>query len=330
MFGAATQRLTTAFIFVARYNMRVSVRIVFMGSPEFSQPSLLSLSRAYPVVGVVTQPDRPAGRGKKMAEPPVKTLARSLEIDCIQPARLSTPQAMEALRAWAPDLVVVAAFGQILRPEVLGLPKFGCINVHASLLPRWRGASPINAAILHGDLHTGITIMKMDEGLDTGPILSQESIRIEGDETAGELSEKLADLGAQLLIDTLPGYLSGEIAPLEQDGSHSTYAPMLQKGDGRLDFLEPAEDLRRKVLAFNPWPGAFIDVNETRLKVHRAGSVPGQSGPGTPLVMDSKPAVGTGDGILVLEEVQPAGKRPMPGNVFLNGFHGWEQAFLGG
>ena len=226
-----------------------------MGSPDFALSTLRALHENYSVVGVVTQPDRAAGRGRELKSPPVKTLALELGIPVIQPEKLREPEAMEQLRAWSPDVIVVAAFGQILRQDVLDLPKFGCINVHASLLPRWRGAAPINAAILHGDEETGITIMKMDAGLDTGPILTQRSVRIQPDETAGSLFETLSQLGADLLLDTLPGYISGEIKPRPQPEEGATYAGMLKKEDGLLDFSRPAEELERKVRAFNPWPG---------------------------------------------------------------------------
>ena len=175
-------------------------RIVFMGSPGFALPTLKALADHFPVVGVVTQPDRPAGRGRHLQPPPVKTLAQSMGLPLIQPQRLQDPDAMARLRAWAPELIVVAAFGQILRPEVLNLPPYGCLNVHASLLPRWRGAAPVQAAILHGDPETGVTIMKMDPGLDTGPIISQRATRIGSEDTGGALSDRLARLGAQLLL----------------------------------------------------------------------------------------------------------------------------------
>src|SRR5512133_3181424 len=185
--------------------------VVFMGSPDFSLPALRALSEAYDVVGVVTQPDRASGRGRELKAPPVKRLALELGIPVIQPEKLRQPGAMEQLRAWNPELIVVAAFGQLLRKDVLDLPRFGCINVHASLLPRWRGAAPINAAILHGDEQTGVTIMVMDVGLDTGPILSKRAIRLAPDETAGSAFEKLSQLGADLLIETLPDYISGKL-----------------------------------------------------------------------------------------------------------------------
>ncbi len=297
-----------------------------MGSPEFAVPTLRALAEAYPVVGVVTQPDKPAGRGRKPTPPPVKREAQALGIPVMQPRRLRAPEAFEQLQAWQPDLIVVAAYGQILRPNVLELPRYGCINVHASLLPRWRGASPIQHAILHGDEETGITIMVMDEGMDTGPILSQEALPIAADDTAATLSEKLSALGARLLLETLPGYLSGEIQPRPQPEEGVTYAPLLKKADGRLDFSEPAEALARKVRAFNPWPGAFTEWTRGLLKVHRAHALAMPSpGEGVRLVVDGKPAIGTAEGVLVLDEVQPAGKKAMPGEVFLRGARGWAE-----
>jgi len=294
-----------------------------MGSPDFALPSLKALSAVYALAGVVTQPDRIAGRGRELKPPPVKTLAGELGLPVIQPEKLRQPEAMERLRAWAPEVIVVAAFGQILKPEVLDLPPFGCLNVHASLLPRWRGAAPINAAILHGDVQTGVTIMKMDEGLDTGPILSQRAIPIGPDETAGSLFEVLAQLGAETLLETLPRYLSGEIVPRPQPQEGVTYAPMLRKEDGSLDFTQPAERLARQVRAFHPWPGTYFDWQGGMLKVHRARSVPGKSRAGERVVFKGQPAVGTSEGLLVLEEVQPAGKKSMSAKAFLTGARGW-------
>ena len=296
-----------------------------MGSPEFAVPSLLRLaSEPYPVVGVVTQPDRPAGRGRALAPPPVKSLALELGLPVIQPERLRDPAAMAQLQGWSPDLIVVAAYGQILRPAVLDLPRWGCLNVHASLLPRWRGAAPIQAAILHGDAHTGVTILRMDSGLDTGPLLSQRLTPIHPDETAGSLGERLAELGADLLLETLPGYLRGEIQPRPQDDSQATNAPMLRKGDGRLDFSEPAASLARRVQAFNPWPGAFTTWQGQPLKILRAHAA--EAGPmpaGRRTSLSDLPAISAIPGLLVLDEVHPAGKRAMPGEVFLRGARGW-------
>jgi methionyl-tRNA formyltransferase len=300
-------------------------RIVFMGSPDFALPSLGALANAYDVLGVVTQPDRASGRGRALKSPPVKLLARELDVPIIQPEKLRTPEAMEQLRAWDPDLIIVAAFGQILRKDVLDLPRYGCINVHASLLPRWRGAAPINAAILHGDEETGVTIMKMDVGLDTGPMLAQRSIRLTRDDTAGSVTETLSHLGADLLIETLPDYLSGKIQPVPQPEEDVTYAPMLKKEEGRLDFTRPAEELERRARAFNPWPGAFMDFDGTLLKVHRAHAIAEAENAeiGQKLIYQGQPAVSAGGGLLVLDEVQPAGKKTMSGKSFLAGARNW-------
>ena len=301
----------------------MTIKIVFMGSPEFALPTLVSLAAQYPVVGVITQPDQPAGRGRVLTPPPIKILAEQLGLPVIQPRRLHDPEATEQLHAWNPNLIVVAAFGQILRANVLGLPLHGCINVHASLLPRWRGAAPIQAAILHGDAKTGVTIMKMDPGIDTGPILSRRALPIDPDDTTDTLSPKLAQLGAGLLLETLPAYLRGELPPQPQDDSQATYAPLLKKEDGALDFYQSAEYLARKVRAYNPWPGAHMDWAGEMLKVHRAHAVEGPAAPGETVRIGKLPAVGTVTGLLVLDEVQPPGKKAMPGQVFLNGAREW-------
>ncbi len=322
---SAEQADTHPFLYVYAKIQTMEIRIVFMGSPDFSLSALTALHQHYSVIGVVTQPDRPAGRGRTLKAPPVKELALMLEIPVIQPQRLSEPQSMEQLRNWNPDLVVVAAFGQLLRPEVLELPRFGCINIHASLLPRWRGAAPINAAILHGDSQTGITIMQMDAGLDTGPIIQQRAIPIGAEDTAGCLFNRMADLGSELLIEILPAYLSGSIPPQAQNETLSTYAPMLSRQDGELDFTQPAEALARRVRAFNPWPGASLRWKNQLLKIHQAHAVDATSpGVGVLFIREGKPAIGTAAGCLVLDSVQPAGKRAMPAEIFLHGARDWE------
>ncbi len=303
-------------------------RIVYMGSPDFAVLILEALSKHCSILGVVTQPDRPAGRGGTLKPPAVKEAALRLGLPVIQPEKLRQPEAMDQLRAWTPDVIVVAAFGQILRQDVLELPPFGCVNVHASLLPRWRGAAPIQAAILAGDAETGITIMKMDSGVDTGPIISQRSIPIAGDETGGSLFGKLSILGADLLVETLPRYLSREIIPQPQAEQGSTYAPMLKKGDGLLDFNQPAAALERCVRAMNPWPGAYFEWQGGPLKIHKAHTdfvfTYMFQPPGTHTVHDGLPAIYGGDNtMLVLDEVQPAGKKPMPGKAFLAGARNW-------
>jgi methionyl-tRNA formyltransferase len=304
--------------------MDSSIRVVFMGSPDFAVPALDALAAHYALVGVVTQPDRPAGRSGTLKPPAVKTAALRLKLPVIQPEKLRYPEAMAQLQAWAPELIVVAAFGQILRPDVLDLPKFGCINIHGSLLPRGRGAAPIQAAILAGDYETGITIMKMDPGVDTGPMLSQRAIPISPEDTAGRLFEKLAPIGAELLLGTLSRYLSGELRPQPQPSEGVTYAPMLNKEDGRLDFTQPAAALERRVRAFNPWPGTWFEWNGAPVKVrHARVSTDKNPGVGQRLIIEGNPAIGTGAGMLILEEIQPAGKKSMPGKAFLSGARGW-------
>ncbi len=259
-----------------------------------------------------------------MTPPPIKILADQLGIATIQPEKLREPAAFERLQAWQPDLIAVTAFGQILRQNVLDLPQFGCINVHASLLPRWRGAAPIQASILYGDERTGVTIMKMDAGMDTGPTLAQQVVDIQAVDTAGSLAERLAVIGADLLMDTLPKYLRGEIVPIAQADALTTRAPMIHKEDGLLDFQQPAETLIRQIRAFQPWPGTFFHWMDGMLKIQQAHVV-GNSGyePGQKLVIDSFPAVACGSGSLVLDIVQPPGKKPMPGDIFLRGARQW-------
>lgn len=304
----------------------MSVRIVFMGSPDFSSPSLRALCGAYEVVGVVTQRDRAAGRGRALKAPPVKSLALELGISVIQPEKLRAPEAMEQLRLWSPDLIVVAAFGQILKPDLLDLPRFGCLNVHASLLPRWRGAAPIHAAILAGDEETGVTIMKMDAGLDAGPMLARRAFRLTPDITAGAASQALSTLGADLLLEFLPDYLAGKLTPTPQPEEGVTYAPMLKKEDGRLDFTHPARELERRVRAMNPWPGAWFEWNGNPLKVARAKVIGGEKGwaSGSRHIVEGRPAMMCADAALVLEEVQPPGKKPMDGKSFLAGGRTWK------
>ncbi|MGE5123695.1 MAG: methionyl-tRNA formyltransferase [Acidobacteriaceae bacterium] len=303
----------------------MKVRLVFMGSPDFALPVLQQLIESYPVVGIVTQPDRPAGRGRLLTPPPVKVKAQQLGIQYIQPRRLSEPDAIQQISHWAPDLIVVAAFGQILRPAVLDLPKFGCINVHASLLPLWRGAAPIQAAILNGDAQTGISIMQMDPGVDTGPLLSQSALEISQDDTAGTLSEKLSHLGADLLIITLSAYLDGSLKPQPQNESLATYAPMIKKEDGLLDFEQPAEDLERQIRAFNPKPGAYTLWKGQILKIHRGHAVDQLIEPvGKRIIHQGLPAFTTGRGLLVADELQPAGKHVLTGKAFLQGARNWE------
>jgi methionyl-tRNA formyltransferase len=303
-------------------------RVLFMGSPQFAIPTLQTLLAGYQVVGVVTQPDRPSGRGRQLHPPPVKELAQAHGLPVLQPASLRSPEAIAELQALRPDVIVVAAFGQILRPAVLDLPPFGCLNVHASLLPRWRGAAPIAAAILAGDEATGITIMRMDPGLDTGPILRQRALPIAPDDTSASLGEKLARLGADLLLDTLPDWLAGRLEPRPQDGTQVTLAPQLEKEQGHIDWSEPADAIARQVRAFHPWPGTFTIWQGAPLRILRASAESslapsGETLPGTVVAAPDGPAVATGRGALRLIEVQPAGKRPMPADAFVRGARGF-------
>ena len=301
----------------------MTLRIVFMGSPDFALPTLEALHRNFNVLGVVTQPDRPAGRGRSLQPPDVKRLAVALNLPFIQPASLKQQSTIDQLLDWSPDVIVVAAFGQILRENVLNLPPHGCINVHASLLPHWRGAAPVQAAMLH-DQVTGVTIMKMDKGLDTGPILSQRKTPITEAMTAGELFDQLAQLGADLLVETLPKYVSGEIEPQPQDDQKATYAPRFKKEDGLLDFSESAAFLARKVRAYNPWPGTYQFFDDSRLKIHQAHAREDvQAQQGARLIIDDKPAWGTSQGVLVLDQLQAAGKSRVPGEDFLHGAKDW-------
>jgi methionyl-tRNA formyltransferase len=258
----------------------------------------------------------------------VKVLAQQYRIPVLEPASLRDSETQAELQSLRPDIIVVAAFGQILPSAVLELPPYGCINVHASLLPRWRGAAPVAASILAGDPTTGATVMKMDFGLDTGPILSQRSLAIAPDDTRESLTTRLAQLGADLLRDTLSDWMAGNIEPRPQDEALATYAPQLKKEQGRINWGEPAEDIARQVRAFNPWPGAFTRWQDKPLRVLR--SAPTEPDPprvaqdadllpGTVIAGPGGPAVVTGTGILRLYEVQPAGKRPMPADAFARG-----------
>ncbi|HNZ16284.1 MAG: methionyl-tRNA formyltransferase [Anaerolineaceae bacterium] len=302
----------------------MSVRIVFMGSPDFAIPSMEALHEKYGLTAVVTQPDRPAGRGRALTPCAVKKRALELGLPVLQPLSLRKLSAVTELAEFKPDLIVVAAFGQILPKMVLEMPAKGCVNVHASLLPRWRGASPIQAAIAAGDAETGVTLMLMNEGLDTGPILAQRKVPIRPRTNAEELWHQLAFLGAQTLIEILPSFLSGMLAPLPQDNSSSTYAPMIRKGEGELDFSMSAVELDRKVRAFHPWPGTFFILDGKRVKVLEAHVHDSfASEPGERFVVNGLPAVGTGESFLVFDCLQPEGKKPMSGQAFLNGQPGW-------
>jgi len=316
-------------------------RIVFMGTPAFAVPALERLAESYEIAAVVTQPDRPAGRRRRLTAPPVKEAALARGLTVWQPLTLRTPEAVARLRALAPDLIVVVAFGQILRANVLDVPPHGCLNVHGSLLPRYRGAAPVPAAILSGETETGVTLMQMDEGLDTGPVIAQATCPIAPGDTTATLRDRLRRLGADLLVETLPRWLAGEIVPRPQDDSQATYCRTIAKADGRLDWQLPAEELERQVRAYIPWPTAFTAWQGRQLKVlraapHRAGhgtALPdwrGEGQPGQVVTLDDGVGVVAGEGILQLLEVQRAGKRAMTIEEFLPGQRGFVGSVLGG
>jgi len=307
-------------------------RIVFMGTPDFAVPTLSKLIESQEVVGVVTQPDRPAGRGRQLTPPPVKSVAQEAGIPVYQPKSLRSEEAAGPLREWAPELIVVAAFGQILRAHVLELPVHGCLNVHASLLPRWRGAAPIQHAILAGDAQTGISLMRMDEGLDTGPVYARRATPIGPGDTAASLHDRLAELGAELLSERLEEIVTGRLAAEIQEDSLATYAPRINKEDGAIDWRRPAIEIDRQIRAMTPWPGAYSSWQGKRLKILRAeladGVVSVTGRPGQVIETAAGVMVVTGQGTIRLLQIQLAGKKATSVNEFLRGRPGFASAVL--
>lgn len=300
-----------------------------MGTPEFAILPLQRLLEHHEVVAVVTQPDRPAGRSRQVQMSPVKQVAAAAGIPVFQPEKLRRPEAIETLRQWPADVFVVAAFGQLLPQVVLDMPAFGSLNIHASLLPRWRGATPINAAIRAGDAESGITIMKMDAGLDTGPMLTQRAIPLAPDETAETLHDKLSAIGAELLIETLPGYLNGEILPQPQDDALATFAPRIDKSEGRIQWSDSAVAIERQVRAFTPWPGTFTGWNGKQLKILAGKAAPGSAEPGSVIEREGLLAIGTGDGLFLPTRVQLEGKNAVSIDDFRRGYGDFVGATLG-
>ena len=307
------------------------MRVIFCGTADFAVPSLRALAQHHDVLLVVTQEDRPAGRGRQPRMSPVKQAAGDCGIPVAQPRSLRRESVVAELAAHAPEAIVVAAYGKIIPPAILDLPPLGCLNVHASLLPRHRGASPVAAAILAGDAATGVTIMRMDAGLDTGPILRQRPLSLSGAETTAELTRVLAELGADLLIPTLADWAAGSIAPQAQDDTKATYAPLLTKDDGVVQWRQDAAAICRHVRAMQPWPGAVTAWEEHPLKVlaARAEAHEGDEPPGTVIERGRELAVVAGSGCVVLVEVQLAGKRVTPGDAFLRGYGRIVSAMLG-
>ena len=315
-------------------------RIVFMGTPGFAVPTLAKLADRFEVAGVFTRPDKPAGRGRPLTAPPVKRFAQERSLPVFQPRTLRDQAVQAQLAALRPEIIVVAAYGLILPKAILDLPPHGCINVHASLLPRYRGAAPIPAAILDGEAETGITLMRMDEGLDTGPMIARAVITLNADDTTGNLTTRLAELGAQRVAQVLPHWIAGGITPQPQDESRASLAPKFSKADGRLDWSHSALLLDRRVRAFSPWPGTFTRWNGKLIRIlsvqvtgHTPEKAWGQAPQGTAgLVVRDGNDIGvvTGDGILRLVEIQLEGKRAMSAQDFALGRPSFVGSVLGG
>jgi methionyl-tRNA formyltransferase len=300
------------------------MRLVFMGTPNFAAASLEALLKSdHSVVGIVTQPDRPKGRGNILTPSPVKLLAQREQISLLQPLKMKDPEFFHALAGWKPDLIAVAAFGRLLPPVILSLPLLGCINVHGSILPKYRGAAPIQWAIINGETETGITTMLMDEGMDTGAILLQETIPITPDDTVGTLSPRLAELGGNLLVETITRLKAGTLIPRPQDSSRATLAPLLKKEDGIIDWALPATALANRIRGLAPWPGAYTTVaGGDRWTIWRARKVPGPvtKSPGVIVAVTHEAIhVATADGILAVMELQAANSRRMAVSQYLAG-----------
>ena len=297
------------------------LRIVFMGTPEFACPTLQMLfDRGEDVIAVVTQPDRPKGRGQRLTPPPVKALAGQHGVPVLQPVKVRAPEVIAAIQELHPDLIVVIAFGQILPKALLDIPPKGCINVHASLLPRYRGAAPLNWCIVNGETETGITTMLMDVGLDTGDMLVKKAIPIDPDEDAQSLHDRLALLGATAMEETLDLLADDLLVPEKQDDSLTNYAPMMKKEDGLIDWGKEPRVIKNLVRGFTPWPGAFTTLEEKTLKICRVREGEGHGAPGTILMADRNGMeVACGSGSLFIEELQLEGRKRLPVQEFLAG-----------
>jgi methionyl-tRNA formyltransferase len=300
-----------------------SLRIAFAGTPQFAVPALRALlASRHRVVGVLTQPDRPAGRGRELRASPIKLLAQEVDLPLAQPATLKTPEGRAVLHEWSPDLLVVVAYGLILPQAVLDRPRFGCLNIHGSLLPRWRGAAPIQRAILAGDAETGVSIMQMDAGLDTGPVLLERRRPIGMHDTAGDLHDALSELGAAALLDAVDALTQGTVTIRNQPAEGVTYAAKLEKSEAALDWAKTAIALDRQVRAFNPWPmaeTAFAGETLRILRAQVAGSSSSGAAPGTLLgIAEDGLHVACGEGVLAVRELQRAGKRPVSARDFAN------------
>jgi methionyl-tRNA formyltransferase len=299
------------------------VRTIFFGSPEFAVPCLEALHEISEVAAVVCQPDKPAGRGLSLRAPAVKLRALELGLDVLQPTKVRSSELAETLRDLGADVGVVVAYGRILPRAVLEAPRLGCVNVHASLLPRWRGAAPIQWAIVHGDAETGVTLMQMDEGMDTGPMLASESTPIEPHEDAGALSGRLSSMGAELLQRELPRYVTGDLVAKPQDDAAATMAPLLRKEHGRIDWAKPAQAVHDQIRGMSPWPGAHTTLGSRPIKVHRASpSTLDSDGalPGEVTALDAEGIwVACFEGTLRIHELQESGRRRVDARAFVSG-----------
>lgn len=296
------------------------MRIVFVGAGAIGVPTLQALLKSeHEVVGVVTQTDKPVGRAQSMEPTPVKKAMQGTAVRILQPARIKDQQAIEEIRTLKPDLIVVMAYGQILTRDVLEIPEIACLNLHASLLPRWRGAAPIQAAIAAGDQETGITVMYMNEGLDTGDILLKRTIDIRSNDTGESLHDRLAQIAPDALLESLRTLANGNAPRIPQDNALATYAPKLKREDGRIDWSEPAELIERKIRAFNPWPGAFMKIDGRNLKIFSASIVDRNGEPGEILGGEKELVIAAGKGALFVGEVQLEGKRRMSAVEFMRG-----------
>ena len=296
------------------------MRIVFVGAGAIGVPTLQTLLKSeHEVVGIVTQTDKPVGRAQSMEPTPIKKALQGTALRILQPARIKDQQAVEEIRALKPDVIVVMAYGQILPLDVLEIPEIACLNLHASLLPRWRGAAPIQAAIAAGDQGTGITIMYMNEGLDTGDMLLQRKIDIRSDDRGGSLHDRLAQIAPEALLESLGMLAKGSAPRIPQDNNVATYAPKLKREDGKIDWSQPAETIERKIRAFNPWPGAFTNFGAGNLKIFSTSVVDLSGTPGAILRSDKQLVIAAGQGALCLDEVQLEAKRRMNAAEFLRG-----------
>ncbi len=305
------------------------MRVIFMGTPEFAVPTLSALLESeYSVVGVVTQPDRPKGRGKAVIASPIKQLALAHNLPIVQPLKMKAPEFLEALKAWQPDVMVVAAFGRILPKSILDLPPRGCLNVHSSLLPKYRGAAPMQWALINGETETGVTTMLMDEGMDTGAVLLQETVAIQPEDTSQELSERLSHVGGRLLVKTLRLWESQQLTPQVQDDGKVSMAPILKKEDGLISWTQGAAQINNRIRGLSPWPGGYTYLQEDRLTIWKAiprsvepEAISGDEKPGTIVKLrKDEIVVQTGDGFLAIKELQPANRKRMQAVQFLSGY----------